>query len=124
MSEFEIHENCEFLKYLKDRGKWGRLLVSWVEFIKSFPCVSKYKRGKENNVAEVISISRSYVILATLNSNLLSVETIKGMHVVESVFTSTYVICEHTACDKSNMHEGILFRKFREDNLCMPKCSI
>ncbi|KAL3575142.1 hypothetical protein D5086_023243 [Populus alba] len=37
------------------QGKLNRKHAKWVEFIKTFPCVIKYKQGKENIVANALS---------------------------------------------------------------------
>ncbi|RVW61908.1 hypothetical protein CK203_065503 [Vitis vinifera] len=43
--------------HLKGQGKLNRRHAKWVEFIETFPYVIKYKQGKENIVADVLSRS-------------------------------------------------------------------
>ena len=46
--EFIIHSDHEALKCLKGQAKLNYKHAKWVEFIESFPCIVKYKKGKEN----------------------------------------------------------------------------
>ncbi|KAL1559606.1 hypothetical protein AAHA92_09931 [Salvia divinorum] len=55
--EFVIYTDHESLKYLKGQGKLSKRHVKWVEIIESFPYVTKYKKGKENIVADALSRS-------------------------------------------------------------------
>ena len=50
--EFIIHSDHEALKYLKGQAKLNRRHAKLVEFIESFPYIVKYKKGKENVVAD------------------------------------------------------------------------
>ena len=117
--EFVIHTDHESLKYLKGQGKLSKRHIKWVEFIESFPYVIKYKKGKENIVAD--ALSRRHALITTLSSKLLGFESIKGMYANDSDFASVYMACEHAAFDKFYRHEGYLFR---ENKLCIPKCSM
>jgi hypothetical protein len=53
--EFVIHSNHEALKYLKGQAKLNRRHAKWVEFIKTFPYIVKYKKGKDNVVVDAVS---------------------------------------------------------------------
>src|ERR1041385_5069406 len=53
--EFIIHSDHEALKYLKAQSNLHRRLAKWVEFIESFPYIIKYKKGKDNVVADALS---------------------------------------------------------------------
>ncbi|KAK6148142.1 hypothetical protein DH2020_019054 [Rehmannia glutinosa] len=117
--EFVIHTDHESLKYLKGQGKLNKRHIKWVEFIESFPYVIKYKKGKENIVAD--ALSRRHALITTLGSKLLGFESIKEMYDNDSDFSSIYIACEHAAFGKFYKHEGYLFR---ENKLCIPKCSI
>lgn len=117
--EFVIHTDHESLKYLKGQGKLSRRHIKWVEFIESFPYVIKYKKGKENIVAD--ALSRRHSLITTLSSKLLGFESIKEMYVDDSDFSSLYVACEHGSLDKFYKHEGYLFK---ENKLCIPNCSM
>ena len=47
LKEFVIHTDHESLKHLKGQGKLNRIHAKWVEFIKTFPYVIKYKQVNE-----------------------------------------------------------------------------
>jgi len=53
--EFVIHSDHEALKYLKGQAKLNRRHTKWVEFIETFPYIMKYKKGKDNVVADALS---------------------------------------------------------------------
>jgi len=53
--EFVIHSDHESLKHLKGQIKLNRRHAKWSEFIESFPYVVKYKKGKDNIVADALS---------------------------------------------------------------------
>ncbi|KAK1602202.1 hypothetical protein QYE76_018186 [Lolium multiflorum] len=61
--EFVIHSDHESLKYLKSQHNLNKRHAKWVEFIESFPYVIKYKKGKENVVAD--ALSRKITLLLT-----------------------------------------------------------
>jgi hypothetical protein len=53
--EFVIHSNHESLKHHKGQLKLNRRHAKWCEFIESFPYIVKYKKGKDNVVADALS---------------------------------------------------------------------
>ncbi|XP_024009449.1 uncharacterized protein LOC112084532 [Eutrema salsugineum] len=53
--EFVIHTDHESLKYLKGQQKLNKRHAKWIEFIETFPYVIKYKKGKDNVVADALS---------------------------------------------------------------------
>ncbi|RDY14130.1 hypothetical protein CR513_00854, partial [Mucuna pruriens] len=102
--EFVIHIDHESLKRLKGQGKLNKGHAKWLEFIKQFPYMIKYKKGKENVVAD--ALCRRYVLLSTLDAKLLGFEYVKELCVINPDFSHIYV-----ACAKGN-------------KLCMPKSSL
>ncbi|XP_040966211.1 uncharacterized protein [Gossypium hirsutum] len=58
--EFVIHSDHEALKHLKGQTKLNKRHAKWVEYLESFPYVIKYKKGKENVVAD--ALSRRYAL--------------------------------------------------------------
>ncbi|RDX85918.1 Retrovirus-related Pol polyprotein from transposon 17.6, partial [Mucuna pruriens] len=53
--EFIIYSDHQSLKFLKSQGKPQKRHAKWLEFIEIFPYVIKYKKGKENTMADALS---------------------------------------------------------------------
>jgi len=70
--EFVIHSDHEALKYLKGQAKLNRRHVKWVEFIETFLFIVKYKKGKDNVVAD--ALSQKSVLLNQLEVKVLGLE--------------------------------------------------
>ncbi|KAK0572561.1 hypothetical protein LWI29_033492 [Acer saccharum] len=117
--EFVIHTDHESLKHLKGQHKLNKRHAKWVEFIETFPYVIKYKKGKENVVAD--ALSRRYVLLSTLDARLFGFDYIKELYVEDSDFGNVFNACEKVAFGKFYRHDGFLFR---ETKLCVPKSSL
>jgi len=75
--EFVIHYDHEALKYLKGQAKLNRHHAKWVEFIKTFPYIVKYKKGKDNVVVD--ALSRMSVLLNQLEVKVLGLESLKDL---------------------------------------------
>ena len=86
--EFIIHTDHESLKYLKGQGKLSKGHAKWVEFIESFPYIIKYKQGKENVVADALSIK--YALISKLDAKLLGFEYIKDLYPNDHDFANVY----------------------------------
>ncbi|WVZ84898.1 hypothetical protein U9M48_031868 [Paspalum notatum var. saurae] len=77
-NEFVIHSDHESLKHLKDQLKLNKRHAKWSEFIESFPYIFKYKKGKDNVVAD--ALSRRHTLLSQLDAKILGLESIKKAH--------------------------------------------
>ena len=86
--EFIIHSDHEALKYLKGQAKLNRRHAKWVEFIESFPYIVKYKKGKENIVAD--ALSRKSVLLNQLEVKVPGLENIKELYAADLVFAEPF----------------------------------
>ena len=117
--EFIIHTDNESLKHLNGQGKLNRRHAKWVEFIKTFPYVIKYKQGKENIVAN--ALLRRYALISTLNAKLLGFEYVKELYANDDDFASVYGVCEKAMFGKFYRLDGYLFR---ENRLCVPNSSL
>ncbi|KAL1203463.1 putative mitochondrial protein [Cardamine amara subsp. amara] len=53
--DFVIHTDHESLKHLKGQQKLNKRHARWVEFVETFPYIIKYKKGKDNVVADALS---------------------------------------------------------------------
>ncbi|PKI55427.1 hypothetical protein CRG98_024200 [Punica granatum] len=116
--EFVIHTDDESLKHLKGQHKLNKRHVRWVEFIKTFPYVIRYKQGKENVVAD--ALFRKYALLSTLDAKLLGFEHIKNLYADDHEFCEKYRACEKIPCGKFFRQDGFLFR---ENKLCIEMLS-
>ena len=117
--EFVIHTDHESLKHLKGQHKLNKRHARWVEFIETFPYVIRYKQGRENVAADVLS--RRYALIFTLDAKFLGFEHIKELYHDDHDFREVYSTCEKSAEGKFYRYEGFLFR---ENKLCVPSCSI
>ena len=70
--EFVIHTDHESLKHLKGQHKLNKRHARWMEFVEAFPYVIRYKQGKENIVADALSLR--YVLISTLDVKFLGFE--------------------------------------------------
>ena len=89
--EFVIHSDHEALKYLKGQAKLNHRHAKWVEFIETFPYVVKYKKGKENIVAD--ALSRKNVLLNQLDVKVSGLENIKELYSTDHEFLEPYAKC-------------------------------
>ncbi|KAK1595948.1 hypothetical protein QYE76_059195 [Lolium multiflorum] len=86
--EFVIHSDHESLKYLKSQHNLNKRHAKWVEFIESFPYVIKYKKGKENVVADALS-RKITLLLTRLEFHILGLEEIKELYDVAPLTNDT-----------------------------------
>ena len=93
--------------------------AKWVEFLESFPYVIRYKKGKDNVVAD--ALSRRYVLLNYLDSHLIGFAYIRELYSEDSEFCEKFNRCEKGADGKFYRHDGYLFK---ENRLCIPQGSM
>ena len=118
--EFVIHSDHEALKYLKGQAKLNRRHAKWVEFIETFPYIVKYKKGKDNVVAD--ALSRRNVLLNQLEVKVLGLENLKEMYNDDPEFSEPYNHCKDgKGWEKYHIHDGFLFRA---NKLCVPNSSV
>jgi hypothetical protein len=73
--EFVIHSDHESLKHICSQNNLNRRHAKWIEFIEVFSYVVKYKKGKDNLVAD--DLSRRYTLLSQLDCKILGLEGLK-----------------------------------------------
>ena len=73
--EFVIHSDHESLKYLRGQANLMKRHAKWIEFMESFPYIVKYKKGKENIVADALSCKNT-LLLNRLEINVLGLDEI------------------------------------------------
>ena len=75
--------------------KWGEAQENAFEelneFIESFPYIVKYKKGKENIVAD--ALSRCHALLSQLDAKILGLENIKDLYANDSFFAEPFAKC-------------------------------
>ncbi|CAA7020483.1 unnamed protein product [Microthlaspi erraticum] len=99
--------------------KLNKRHARWAEFIETFPYVIKYKKGKDNVVAD--ALSRRYTLLSTLDAKLLGFEQIKELYASDADFSDIYQACSKFASGRYVRQDGFLFY---ENRLCVPNCSL
>ncbi|MBI0384646.1 Ty3/Gypsy family RNase HI domain-containing protein, partial [Streptomyces albiflaviniger] len=90
--EFIIHSDHESLKYLKGQAHLNKRHAKWIEFIESFPYVVKYKKGKDNVVADALSRKNS-TLLTCLEINVLGLDEIKDLYSSDAFFCPIFAKC-------------------------------
>jgi hypothetical protein len=75
LKEFFIHSDHESLKHIRGQAKLNKCHAKWVEFIETFSYIIKHKKGKENVIADALSIC--YTMLSQLDHKFFDLESIK-----------------------------------------------
>ncbi|KAG8498980.1 hypothetical protein CXB51_005372 [Gossypium anomalum] len=109
----------EILEAHQGQHKLNRCHAKWVEYLESFPYVIKYKKGKDNIVAD--ALSRRYTLLSYLDSKILGFSLLKDAYVNDSNFGEIFAACEKGSFENFYRYEGYLFR---EGKLCIPCGSV
>ncbi|KAK1595925.1 hypothetical protein QYE76_007775 [Lolium multiflorum] len=116
--EFVIHSDHESLKYLKSQHNLNKRHAKWVEFIESFPYVIKYKKGKENVVADALS-RKITLLLTRLEFHVLGLEEIKELYPSDAFFGPIFAKCSvDRGFDDFYLHDGYLFKA---NKICIPE---
>ena len=119
--EFIIHSDHESLKYLKGQSNLTKRHAKWVEFMESFPYIVKYKKGKENVVADALS-RKNTLLLTRLEFHVLGLDEIKELYPSDPYFGSIFAKCSiERGFDDFYLHKGFLFKR---NKLCIPDSSL
>jgi hypothetical protein len=120
LKEFVIHSDHESLKYIRGQAKLNKRHAKWVEFIETFPYIIKYKKGKENVIAD--ALSRHYTMLSQLDHKTFGLESIKELYATDVDFKDAYENSrEGRTWNKYVLQDGLLYRA---NKLCVPASSI
>ena len=115
-----IDLNCPPLKYLKSQTNLNKRHAKWVEFLESFPYVIKYKKGKDNVVAD--ALSRKECLLTRLEINVVGLDEIKDLYPSDAFFGPIFAKCSPNRCFQDfYLHKGFLFKA---NKLCIPESSL
>ena len=117
--EFVIHTYHETLKHLRGQTTLKKRNARWLEFVETFPYVIKYKKGKDNVVAE--ALSRRHTLITTMEAKILGLEHIKNAYATDPDFSELYGSTTKSAVGPFYQHDGFLFK---EKRLCIPQGSM
>ena len=119
--EFIIHSDHESLKYLKGQANLTKRHAKWVEFMESFPYIVKYKKGKENVVADALS-RKNTLLLTRLEFHVLGLDEIKDLYPIDPFFGPIFAKCSiERGFDDFYLHKGFLFKA---NKICIPESSL
>ena len=108
------------MKFLKSQSSLNKRHAKWVEFIESFPYIIKYKKGKDNVVAD--ALSRKSMLLTQLDVQVSGLESLRELYANDPDFSMPFAKCTSVkAWDKFHIHDGFLFRA---NKLCVPESSV
>ena len=117
--EFVIYSDHESLKYISGQKRLDKRHAKWSTFMESFPYVLKYKKGKENIVAD--ALSRRAMVMNVCETKFLGMEILKELYPEDSEFRTVWKATEQGAFGEYYRHLGYLFKG---SQICIPKCSI
>ncbi|KAF8109185.1 hypothetical protein N665_0101s0015 [Sinapis alba] len=117
--EFVILTDHETLKHLRGQTTLKRRHTRWLEFVEAFPYVIKYKKGKDNVVAE--ALSRRHTLIATMEAKIVGFELIKYSYATALDFQETFTNRARGAFSSYYEHEGFLFM---DNKLCITRRSM
>ena len=86
--EFIIHTDHETLKHLRGQTTLKKRHARWLEFVETFPYVIKYKKGKENIVAD--ALSRRHALISLMEAKVMGFEHIKEQYGEDPDFRDIY----------------------------------
>jgi len=113
--EFIIHSDHESLKYLKGQHKLNKRHAKWVEFLKQFQYVIKYKKSKINIVVD--ALSRKHLLFSKLGAQIVGFDSITQLYSQDPKFSSIFTKCQQKPQRGYYVNQGYLFR---EGKLCIP----
>ncbi|XP_051152721.1 uncharacterized protein LOC127266509 [Andrographis paniculata] len=96
--DFVVYTDHESLKHIKSQSKLSTRHILWISFIDTFPYVVKYKKGKENIVAD--ALSRRYALVTTLESKLLGFSYLKELYATDPDFSDIFAKCNSHAFER------------------------
>ena len=105
--------------------KLNKQHAKWVDYLQSFTFVIKNISGQANKVVDALS-KRSLVIQESKNQ-ILGLEFMKELYAQDSNFQEAFEACKSTIHNDRGKWEEFMIQDgllFRNNQLCIPKCSI
>ncbi|XP_048619971.1 uncharacterized protein LOC125590446 [Brassica napus] len=91
----------------------------WLDFVETFPYVIKYKKGKDNVVAD--ALSRRHTLITTMEAKILGFEQLKMSYETDRDFSELYSNTAKGAMGPFFQQDGFLFKEKRP---CIPHGSM
>lgn len=103
--------------------------AKWLEFIETFRYIIKYKKGKENVVAD--ALSRRHALIVTMEARVLGFEYIKDLYGEDPYFGESYKESGkepsvHSTCKMDSCLEtsGYAYHKAHCESCCLGKHTV
>ncbi|XP_019056382.1 PREDICTED: uncharacterized protein LOC109116067 [Tarenaya hassleriana] len=107
--EFIIHTDHKTLKHLKGQSTLNRRHAKWLEYIETFPYVIKYKKDKDNVVAD--ALLRRHALISIMEAKMLGFELIKELYRDDSEIGDIYKECTKGSHKQFYKEDDYLFRE-------------
>ena len=102
--EFILHSDHEALKYVQNQQKLQSRHAKWVEFLHAYNFSIKHKSSKLNRGAD--ALSRRYLLINSLQTNIVDLEFIKECYLQDSDFGKIYQSCKERPQDDYFIQDG------------------
>ncbi|XP_018443683.1 uncharacterized protein LOC108815642 [Raphanus sativus] len=109
----------ETLKHLRGQTTLKKRHARWLEFVENFPYVIKYKKGKDNVVAD--ALSRRHTLISTMEAKIMGFEYIKDSYLTDPDFQEVFRKTTKMAAGPFYQQDCFLFK---EKKLCIPQGSM
>ncbi|CAG7870748.1 unnamed protein product, partial [Brassica rapa] len=109
----------ETLKHLRGQTTLKKRHARWLEFVETFPYVIKYKKGKDNVVAD--ALSQRHTLITTMEAKIMGFEQLKMSYETDLDFSELYSNTAKGAMGPFYQQDGFLFK---EKRMCIPHGSM
>jgi hypothetical protein len=111
----------QIFKVFEKQANLNKLHAKWVEFIEYFPYVIKYKKGKENVVADALS-RKNTILLTRIDTYILGLDELPDLYPFDPFFEIIFEQCSNLRrVYDFYLHKGFLFKA---NKLCIPESSL